>query len=627
MMASLTSLLPLLPAAVGGDGGLPVPESATLVGIAASPGLVMGPIYVHSPDDWLTADRTVPPGEAAAEFARLGDAIAGTRQTIDDLRERLTAQDTDVSEGFIFQSHMSILDDPMFRERVRKEVLDNHRSADSAVSIFVRDITEAFLELDDRYFQEKAADVQDVMRHLMYSLNEGEDADDAGYRIHLDSPHIVIASELTPSDTVLLPKDLVLGLATERGGPLSHVAILANTLQLPAAVGFGSALASVTADTVGILDGTRGELTIHPTQEQIDAYGAQRHRREQFERGFDQLATEPAVTQDGTRVHLLTNLELADTDELAQTDAQGADGVGLYRTEYAYLASDALPAEDDLFDIYRAILASAQGRPVTFRTVDLGGEKVLPLLDVTHNVEGIENVRGVRLCLRYPRVWEAQLRALWRACAYGEARVMFPMVPGVAEFRAAKHAVHAARDQLQREGIPCADELEIGAMIELPSAVTVADLLAEEADFLSIGTNDLIPYSLGLDRAYMDRTMVSEPYHPGILRAILRVAEEGQRHGAPVTVCGEMAGDPFYVLPLIAMGVRSLSMSAASIPQIKRVVRSTTVNEAKDVLGRLLDLPTAEAVDYELHRHMLEHYAHLLVSHVAEVDSVGPDGY
>jgi phosphotransferase system enzyme I (PtsI) len=601
--------------------------SGVLTGIAASPGLVMGPIYIHAPDDWLAVDRSVAPGHADAEYARLEAAIARTRQTIDDLRERLTAQDTDVTEGFIFQSHMSILDDPMFRERVRKEILDNHRAADSAVTVFVRDITEAFLDLEDRYFQEKAADVQDVMRHLMYSLTEADgDVADHSYGLDFDEPHIIVASELTPSDTVLLPKDMALGLATERGGPLSHVAILANTLQLPAVVGLGSALLSVADGALGILDGTRGVLTIDPSQEEIDAYRAQRQRREQFERTFDQLATEPGVTRDGTRIHLLTNLELADSDELAQGDAQAADGVGLYRTEYAYLASESLPTEDELYEKYCGIIADAQGRPVTFRTVDLGGEKVLPLLDAAPRAEGVENVRGLRLCLRYPEVWEAQLHALWRACAHGDARVMFPMVPGVAEFRAGKNAVTRAREQLERDGVPCADSLSIGAMIELPSAVTVADLLAEEADFLSIGTNDLIPYSLGLDRTYMDRTMVSEPYHPGVLRALKRVADEGALRGTPVTVCGEMAGDPFYVLPLIGMGVRRLSMSAAAIPQIKRVVRSTTIQEARGVLGRLLKLPTAEAVDYELHRHMLEHYAHLLVSHVAETGDAGHDG-
>ena len=614
----------LLSHATDGEGSRPGP--VTLTGIAASPGLVMGPIYVHSPDDWMASDRTIPAAEADAEYARLEAAIARTRQTIHDLRDRLFAHEVDLTEGFIFQSHMSMLDDPMFRDRVRKEVRDNHRSAASAVTVFVRDVTQAFLDLDDRYFQEKAADVQDVMRHLMYSLTEEADEGARTYDLDIEEPHIVIASALTPSDTVLLPKDKVLGLATERGGPLSHVAILANTLQLPAVVGLGSALLSVSADSVGILDGTRGVLTINPTPAQIAAYGSQRNRREAFERTFDQLATEPGVTRDGTRVLLLTNLELADSDELAQTDAQGADGVGLYRTEYAYLASDSLPDEEDLFDKYRAILASAQGRPVTFRTVDLGGEKVLPLLEAGPRIEGVEAVRGVRLCLRHPEVWEAQLRALWRAATYGDARVMFPMVPGVAEFRAAKHAVTRAREQLEHEGVPCGDRLLIGAMIELPAAVTVSDLLAVEADFLSIGTNDLIPYSLGLDRAYMDTTMVSEPYHPGILRAIRRVADECKKRGIPVTVCGEMAGDPFYVLPLLGMGVHSLSMSAASIPQIKRVVRSTTIQEARDVLGRLLDLHTAQEVDYELHRHMLEHYAHLLVSHVAESEDAEPNG-
>ncbi|MDA1191554.1 MAG: phosphoenolpyruvate--protein phosphotransferase, partial [Candidatus Poribacteria bacterium] len=420
---------------------------------------------------------------------------------------------------------------------------------------------------------------------------------------------------LMPSDTIMLPRDKLLGFATEGGSRLSHVAILASALRIPAVVGIGAFVDDIESGEFALLDGTSGTLTVRPTQLQIDGFQSQVVRREELEERFSVITTEPAVMKDGERVHLFANLELP--DELERIAESGVDGIGLYRTEYGYLSREDLPSEDELYQDYKRVARAFKPLPVTFRTLDLGADKALPLLRNHENLEGIEHLRSIRLCLRYPDLWIPQLRALWRAARHGDVQIMFPAIPGVTEFRAAKELALTVRDDLKREGVACADELRMGLMIELPSAVIVSDLLALEADFFSIGTNDLIPYSLGLERAYMDATMVSEPYHPSIIRSVRHVVQEASRHEIPVTVCGEIAGDPFYVLPLIGLGVRRLSMSPASAAQIKRVLRYATVGEAEAFVGSVLRLPTAQAVDYELHRYLLEHYAHLLVANVA----------
>lgn len=579
-----------------------------LTGVAAAPGVVMGPVLVYTPDEWVVSDRTVALEELDREYERFQVAVEKTRRALRDIRERLGIEET--SGSFIFQAHSSLLDDPLFQRRVHEEIYENHRSAESAVAAFAEQVTQAFLALEDRYFQEKAADVRDVMRHVLYNLQSSPVVVRLTERLLSSEPCIVVAPSLLPSDTLLLPKERVRGFATEMGSRLSHVAILANSLEIPAVVGLGSVLPYVQTGDLAILDGSRGTLTLRPTPEQIEAFYEQQREREAYERQLAYVAHEPAVTLDGTRIHLLANIELP--EEIGVCARYGADGVGLYRTEYGYLSRDALPSEEDLFHDYKAVLEHHAPMPVTIRTLDLGGDKFLPYLSGEENFEGIEHYRAVRLCLRYPELWMPQLRAIWRAALYGNAKLLLPMIPGLFELRAAKELIAQARQELVTEGIPCAEKLPIGIMIELPSAVLVADLLARECDFFSIGTNDLIPLALGLDRTRMDVTMASEPYHPAILRSLRRVVEEANRAGISVAVCGEIAGDPFFTLILLGMGVRELSMHAAAIPEIKHLIRNTTVAEAETFVHNLTRMPTAQAVDYETRRYILDRFGHVL---------------
>ncbi|MBM3215864.1 phosphoenolpyruvate--protein phosphotransferase [Candidatus Poribacteria bacterium] len=589
-------------------------SSVVLSGIAASPGVAMGPVFLYAPDDWGVPETSIDPEECPKELARFRSAVERSRDAILELRDRLGLEQADTPGGFIFQAHTSLLDDPLFHERVGDEIRRNLRSAESAVVAFADHITAAFRALDDRFFQEKAADVQDVVRHVLYNLQENRATSSLADRLADREPCIVLAPALLPSDTLLLPRERVLGFATEGGSRLSHVSILANALQIPAAVGLGTGIESAYDGDLAILDGANGSLILRPTPEQIDAYHRSRADREAFQLELHEVLEEAAVTLDEQTIQLLVNIELP--EELDACRRYGADGVGLYRTEYGYLYRDALPSEDELYEDYRRVIEQQASRLVTIRTIDLGGDKVAPFLTEAEGLEDIAHLRATRLCLRHPELWMPQLRAIWRAALHGEVRVMFPLIPGLSELRAAKQAVAEARAALVREGIPCAESLTLGVMIELPSAVVVSDLLAQEADFFSIGTNDLIPYSLGIDRTHMDVTMVSEPYHPGILRSIRQVVQEADRAGIPVTLCGEMAGDPFCVLPLLGTGIRSLSMHPAAIPEIKRIIRNTTIPEAQSLANNLFRLPTAQAVDYEVHRYMADRYGHLLAQAV-----------
>ena len=612
------STLNIIPGAPG-DPTDPPGGPVVFTGIGVSQGSVTGPLYIESTDEWHMADRFVRASEAEAEHRRLLDAIEATRATLEDLRSRLLSQGGEADEGqFVFQSHAALLDDPAFRDRVEREILDGHRSADSAVFRFTTSMRAAFLEVENPLFREKALDVQDVMRHLLHHLESAKGGTTGAARFDFEEPHIIVSSDFTPSDVLLFPRDRILAFATEGGSRLSHVSILAKALQIPAVVSLGSAVKELRHGDEAVLDGTRGTLTVRPTPKQIAAARQQRVRLEELDKQFSSLIDQPAVTQDGTRIQLHVNVELP--EEVSTCRQYGGDGIGLYRTEYGYLSRDGLPSEEDMFADYHMALTALAPIDVVMRTIDLGGQKVFPLLRHQHDIEDVEHLRGIRLCLRYPEIWMPQLRALWRAATVGNARVLFPLIPGVAEFRAARALALQARDDLVREGIPCAESLPMGAMIELPSAVLVADLLAQEVDFFSIGTNDLIPYSLGLDRAYMDTSMVSEPYHPGVLRSIRRIVDEARPKNLRVTVCGEIASDPVYVLTLIGMGIRELSMSPSAIPEVKRIVRHATLREAEQLAAKVLTLPTAQAVDRELHDYMSEHYSHLLAAHVVDED-------
>jgi phosphotransferase system enzyme I (PtsI) len=598
-------------------------EALVLSGVPASPGVAIGRVLVYAPGEWRVPDQRVAAEEAPREHQRFEEAVERTRHALAELRDRLHLRGGEAPPAFVFQSHAALLDDPLFRDRVREDVLVHRRTAESAVSRFAEYITQAFREVDDGYFRDKAGDISDVLRHVMSNLSgahasasrfPGDTATDAC---------VVLAAGLLPSDTLLLPRDKVIGFATETGSRLSHVAILANALQIPAVVGLGVFLGYAQDGDMVILDGTHGTVVLRPSPEQVRAYRHQRDALLAFERRLTAVVRQPAETVDGERVQLLANIELP--DEVEACARFGADGVGLYRTEYGYLNRPALPSEDELFEDYRAVLTRAAPMEVTLRTIDVGGDKVAPLLSHGERADGMEHLRALRLCLRFPEIWMPQLRAIWRAAVHGNARLMFPLVPGVAEFRAARALALQAREELRRERIRCADVLPIGVMVELPSAVTVCDLLAREADFFSIGTNDLIPYSLGIDRTHMDLTMSSEPYHPGILRAIQRVVEEGRRAGIPVVVCGEMAGDPFLVLPFLGMGLRCLSMHPAAIPEVKQLIRHVTVAEAEALLRDVLLLATAQSVDHAVHAHMHGRYAGLLAASVGEGDS-GAEG-
>ncbi|MBI1784327.1 phosphoenolpyruvate--protein phosphotransferase, partial [Candidatus Sumerlaeota bacterium] len=432
------------------------------------------------------------------------------------------------------------------------------------------------------------------------------------------SDMIIFAHDLSPSDTAQMDHRIVKAFAMEIGGPTSHTAILAKGLEIPAVVGLGPVLEHVGPETTAIVDGYEGTVIVHPTAEEIRRARDRRRRHLAQERTLNKLATLPAETLDGYRVELSANLELP--DEIPHAVAHGADGVGLFRTEFLYFNEAGLPEEDRQFDLYKNVLKKFSPRSVIFRTLDIGGDKFLadfPGVAAGEEANPFLGLRAIRFCLRHPGIFRTQLRAILRASAFGRARIMFPMVSSAEEVRAAKKILEGVKKELADEGKTFDAGLEVGIMVEIPSAALIADQLAIEADFFSIGTNDLIQYTLAVDRANERVASLYDPYHPAVLRLIRRIIDAAHRAGIWVGVCGEMASNPRTALLLVGMGIDELSMGALSIPEIKHLLRNTRLSEARRVASEIYALGSSE----EIRTRVEEAYQSL-----RKVRGRGPDG-
>jgi phosphotransferase system enzyme I (PtsI) len=441
--------------------------------------------------------------------------------------------------------------------------------------------------MDDAHLGAREGDIKDVGKRLVQNLGGT-----AVERVHhLEKKSVLIAEDLAPSETAQLELSKISGFATEQGGPTSHTAIIARTLELPAIVGLGHATAHArTGDTV-ILDGSGGVLIIDPDKETLALYRARQKEEIQKEQALRRLWKLPSVTRDGIRLHLAGNIDLP--EEAKQVAERGAEGVGLFRTEFLFLNRPNLPTEEEQFQAYRLALKSSEPHPVTVRTLDLGGDKFLAHLGLSSEMNPFLGLRAIRLCLAHPYVFKVQLRAMLRASHYGPLKIMYPLISGVEELRQANQILEEVKRDLAKRGIPFDANLETGAMIEVPSAALTADILCKEVKFFSIGTNDLIQYTMAVDRGNQRIAYLYDPLHPAILRTVRYVVEEARKHKVKVAVCGEMGGDPLFALVLMGLGVDELSMSAASLPLVKKAVRLSMHQEAESVARQALKLATA----------------------------------
>jgi phosphotransferase system enzyme I (PtsI) len=531
------------------------------------------------------------------EVSRLRQALEASRRQILEIQERI-AREVGTQYARIFDAHLLILEDRLLVEEARAYIHAHFVSAEYAVQEVLEPVRQAFSRIEDGYLRERRTDVDDVGDRLLRNLL-GQRAS-----VHVEQPGetIVFARELRPSDTVQLHKDAILGLVTETGGRTSHSAIMARSLEIPAVVGVEEICAHVRNHDTVILDGIEGVVILAPDRETVAQYHARKQQIEYADRALHKLGGLPAETQDGYRVRVTANIEFP--DELPAVRAHGAEGVGLYRTEFLYLNRPDLPTEEEHFAVYRAVAAEMHPRPIVIRTLDFGGDKLASAIQLAAEENPSLGLRAIRLCLHRPDLFRTQLRAILRASAFGTLRIMYPMISGVAELRAANAILEDVKTELRRQGLAFDPEIQVGAMIEIPSAAVTADLLARDVDFFSVGTNDLIQYALAIDRINEQVAYLYEPLHPAVLRMLRSVVSAAHNEGIWISMCGEMASDPLHGMLLVGLGFDELSMTPASIPLMKRIIRSVTYGQAAEVALRVLGCPTAKEVEQFLRLEM-----------------------
>ena len=565
-------------------------------GIAVSPGVAIGPAFVVDTEGLRISRRSIDRGQVTDEITRLRAALAGAaleaRETQKDISAKLGKQ-----YGAIFAAHALLIEDPELVRELEALVTDKQLSAAYAVSRVRRRHAKALENLHHPTFSTRSSDLFDIEKAILRHLLGEEEAS-----LDLKEPVVILAHDLTPSETAALDPNLVHAFATEAGGRASHTAIMAGVLEIPAVVGLGRFLTDISGGDEVIVDGNRGVLIINPDDETHLRYEETRKTFGTFSRGLGELRDLPAETRDGHKVTLLGNIEFP--HEADHCRSRGADGVGLYRTEFLYLNKTEDPTETEQYEAYMTVLRTlGPGKPVVIRTLDLGADKFFRKPD-QHQPHEERNpslgLRSVRLCLRNLALFKTQMRAILRASSHGDVRIMFPMVSTLLELRQCKLILAEVKEDLEEAGIPFNRKLPLGTMIEVPSAAIMAAELAREVNFFSIGTNDLIQYTLAADRTNETVAGLYSAGDPAVLRLIEQVVEAANRFDIDVSVCGEMSGEPIYTMLLLGMGLRQMSVTPQNIPEVKKIIRSITVEEAKQVAAQAQRLDTARDVNHYL---------------------------
>jgi phosphotransferase system enzyme I (PtsI) len=561
----------------------------TLKGIGVSPGIAVAKaVVLHSDDPFVVSPRTIQETEISKEIARFEDALTRTRAEILGIRKKILHQIGRESSD-IFNAHLMILEDRTLIEDVIALIKERGISCEYAFSTILQRYFQAFSQIDDEYLKERIADIRDIGRRLLNNLyGEHDDLES------LKERGIVIAHDLSPSDTAMMDKNKVLAFVTEIGGPTSHTAILGRSMEIPAVVGVDHVTTQVKTGDYLIVDGTHGVIIIAPDVLTVEEYTRKEKHFIEVITELDKLRDLPAQTLDGKRISLGANIEFH--DEIPSVISHGADGIGLYRTEYFYMNRSDLPGEEEQYRAYRQVAEKIHPQSVIIRTLDLGGDKFLSLLDVPHEMNPFLGWRAIRFCLTRIDIFKVQLRAILRAGAHGKLKVMYPMISNVSEIKQANEILNECKEELKKEGFPFDSRMEVGAMIEIPSAAITSDVLANEVDFFSIGTNDLIQYTLAVDRVNEKIAYLYEPTHPAILELIRTVVINGHKHKKWVGTCGEMSGDPAIAILLLGLDIDEISTSPFVVPKVKKAIRAISYQNAKELAARALEFHTGAEV-------------------------------
>lgn len=562
--------------------------SKLIKGIAASDGVAIAKAYLLVEPD-LTFDKNEKVTDVEGEVAKFNNAIEASKVELTKIRNNAEVQ-LGADKAAIFDAHLLVLDDPELIQPIQDKIKNENANAASALTDVTTQFVTIFESMDNEYMKERAADIRDVSKRVLSHILGVELPNPC----MIDESVVIVGNDLTPSDTAQLNKEFVQGFATNIGGRTSHSAIMSRSLEIPAIVGTKSITQEVKQGDMIIVDGLNGDVIVNPTEDELIAYQDKRERYFADKKELQKLRDADTVTVDGVHAELAANI--GTPNDLPGVIENGAQGIGLYRTEFLYMGRDQMPTEEEQFEAYKEVLEAMDGKRVVVRTLDIGGDKELSYLNLPEEMNPFLGYRAIRLCLAQQDIFRPQLRALLRASVYGKLNIMFPMVATINEFREAKAILLEEKENLKNEGHDISDDIELGIMVEIPATAALADVFAKEVDFFSIGTNDLIQYTLAADRMSERVSYLYQPYNPSILRLVKQVIEASHKEGKWTGMCGEMAGDETAIPLLLGLGLDEFSMSATSILKARRQINGLSKNEMTELANRAVDCATQEEV-------------------------------
>lgn len=562
--------------------------SKLIKGIAASDGVAIAKAYLLVEPD-LTFDKNEKVTDVEGEVAKFNNAIEASKVELTKIRNNAEVQ-LGADKAAIFDAHLLVLDDPELIQPIQDKIKNENANAATALTDVTTQFVTIFESMDNEYMKERAADIRDVSKRVLSHILGIELPNPS----MIDESVVIVGNDLTPSDTAQLNKEFVQGFATNIGGRTSHSAIMSRSLEIPAIVGTKSITQEVKQGDMIIVDGLNGDVIVNPTEDELIAYQDKRERYFADKKELQKLRDADTVTVDGVHAELAANI--GTPNDLPGVIENGAQGIGLYRTEFLYMGRDQMPTEEEQFEAYKEVLEAMNGKRVIVRTLDIGGDKELSYLNLPEEMNPFLGYRAIRLCLAQQDIFRPQLRALLRASVYGKLNIMFPMVATINEFREAKAILLEEKENLKNEGHDISDDIELGIMVEIPATAALADVFAKEVDFFSIGTNDLIQYTLAADRMSERVSYLYQPYNPSILRLVKQVIEASHKEGKWTGMCGEMAGDETAIPLLLGLGLDEFSMSATSILKARRQINGLSKNEMTELANRAVDCATQEEV-------------------------------
>lgn len=562
--------------------------SKLIKGIAASDGVAIAKAYLLVEPD-LTFDKNEKVTDVEGEVAKFNSAIEASKVELTKIRNNAEVQ-LGADKAAIFDAHLLVLDDPELIQPIQDKIKNENANAATALTDVTTQFVTIFESMDNEYMKERAADIRDVSKRVLSHILGVELPNPS----MIDESVVIVGNDLTPSDTAQLNKEFVQGFATNIGGRTSHSAIMSRSLEIPAIVGTKSITQEVKQGDMIIVDGLNGDVIVNPTEDELIAYQDKRERYFADKKELQKLRDADTVTVDGVHAELAANI--GTPNDLPGVIENGAQGIGLYRTEFLYMGRDQMPTEEEQFEAYKEVLEAMDGKRVVVRTLDIGGDKELSYLNLPEEMNPFLGYRAIRLCLAQQDIFRPQLRALLRASVYGKLNIMFPMVATINEYREAKAILLEEKENLKNEGHDISDDIELGIMVEIPATAALADVFAKEVDFFSIGTNDLIQYTLAADRMSERVSYLYQPYNPSILRLVKQVIEASHKEGKWTGMCGEMAGDETAIPLLLGLGLDEFSMSATSILKARRQINGLSKNEMTELANRAVDCATQEEV-------------------------------